>query len=182
MSLVLEMVAIWLAYQATADNAEFHRERDLEEVVRAHSLPLLTARSASIQGPRWVLGPHFIPVLAVRLVASDVQLVVPERRSRLTGRVLLYCEGNVGNGWAELDLYVAVVAMQMQRAIPFLGHEGPGMNLLEIAPPNRNQAWHNMQTDPIRVLLVYVNAKGTVDRIVTTRIRELDLRSLLAAR
>jgi hypothetical protein len=170
------MMAVWLACQLSLPpSGDFHNERTLDEVLRAHGPPLFSARAAATEQPRWVLWGRFVPVRAERLVASDVQLVDPDKRPRPAGRVLVYCEGNVRNGWARLELWALVVRAEMERATPFLDDEGPGKRLLQVGSGKGGRSRYAYQTDPIRVTLVSVDGKGAVTRIATTRIRELSI-------
>ena len=116
-----------------------------------------------------------MPVRAERLVASDLQPVDPDKRPHLADRVLVYCEGNVRNGWARLELWALVVRAEMEQATPFLGDEGPGKRMLQVGSGESGRSRYVYQTDPIRVILVYVDGRSTVSRVVTTRIRELEL-------
>jgi hypothetical protein len=170
------MMAILLARQLVLPYpGGFRNERTLGEVLRAHGPPLFTARSATIEQPCWVLWGRILPVRARRLAASDLQMVDHDKLPKLAGRVLIYCEGNVWNSWAKLELSVLFLGADMARATPLMGREGPGQRFLEIGPDNRDGGRYITQTDPIRIILIYVNERGAVDRIGMTRIRELEL-------
>jgi hypothetical protein len=105
----------------------------------------------------------------------DPQPPDPDNPQQLVGRVLVYCEGNIRNGHARLELYAFLVMARMQRAHPLLGREEPATNLLQMRREHFVAEPFAAETDPIRVVLVYIDERGLVDHLVTTRIRKLEL-------
>ncbi len=175
------IAAVVLACQLyLPDPGRFRNERTLDEVLRTHGPPVFTARTATVEQLRWVLWARCLPVRAGRLVVSDLQQVDPAKRPRPTGRVLVYCEGNPRNGWARLELFAVVLGREMKRATPFLGEEGPGKRLLQVGPGKGGRSRFVVPTDPIRVTLVWVDGRGKVSRVETTRIREVELPDAVA--
>src|SRR5262245_17309733 len=93
--------------------------KTVERLLKANGPPLLSARSASLQGRR--------------LVAAGLDLVEPPAKQRaFRGRVLVYCE----DSWEALGLWAATVGSKMTRATPFLGFEGPGAKFLAVGSGN----------------------------------------------
>jgi hypothetical protein len=124
-------------------------------VVAPPAPALFSARSAQVKGDA--------------LIVADLQEVNSKTApGALGGRVLLS-----GDSGVELGLWVLKVDVDMARATPFLGEEGPGATFLKPGKPGPSGSEFVPFRAPVRVTLTHLDASGTTLRTEQQAVREI---------
>jgi hypothetical protein len=165
--------AVYLLCLALCRQFAVSNPRTVDEVLKAHGLPLFAASEARVEAVRWQLWAGFWPTRASCLVTTAFHPIqTPGQARRLAGAVLLYCSEPVP--WrrrGDLLLWAHWVGAEMARATPFLGAEGPDANVLRarlepkaVPLPLKN---------PLKVTLVFVDQQGRVSHTARHDVIEL---------
>ena len=156
----LAIMLILLSGTSLLPGASGTRPPAHEVSIVANLLAPMSAASAKVEGNTLVLSD-----------LRDVEIGTQGRQ--LAGRVLLQADRNV-----LLALWVLRVGSDMARATPFLGHEGPGTNILRLGGARVAPSPVTFRR-PVWLTLIPLDSTGAPRALRQVKIRQI---RLIAAR